>query len=171
MADWLGINSSHIDSLCGEDDGGALADALNGTGLWKHFEYETHFFIIDLGKVYNINKVRARSLTSEDPIDVNIYVSNDKDSWGAAVKTGITTWQDTSTWIEIDVTGKKGRYLKVEIIDTEEFADNLQFGDASTPFTIFDVNGEVVSKRRARSGLRIIENGDRLRGLRKDSPY
>lgn len=155
-ADWIGINSSHIDSFCGEEVGGTLADALDGLDDWNHFSNETHWFIIDLGQTYNVQKVRGRADRTLDPIDVNIYVSNDKGAFGAAVASGINTWQDTVSWVEIDTTDKNGRYVKVEIVDTEDTPAGLTFGD-SPPFTIFDVYGEVAASgvvilRRRREG-------------------
>ena len=171
MAGWLGINSSHIDSLCGEEVGLTLAVALDGTYPWAHNANENHWFIIDLGQIYNITKVRGRSSLTDDPIDIDIFVSMFKAGWGAAVVYNVTTWQDTEDWVVINVTAKEGRYLLVRINDTEDAVRNLGFGNAITPFTIFDVYGEVVRKSRARSGLHYIKDGGRLRGFRKDSPY
>jgi len=50
---------------------------------------------------------------------VNIFVSDSKASWGAAVGSGISTWQDTKNWVEVDSTDKVGRYIKVMVIGTE----------------------------------------------------
>lgn len=144
-ADWIGINSSHIDSFCGEGPAHTLAEALNGSEYWEHIAIETHEFVIDLGAVFNITKFRGRSKQGLDPIDIDIYVSNDKGDWGAAVATTITTWQDTLNWVEIDSTDKEGRYIKVEIIDTET-GNFLEWGGNAGDgyFTIFDAYGEEV---------------------------
>ena len=145
MADWLGITSANIHSKCGEEAANTLAEGLDGVDYWGHLTNETHWFILDLEQTYNITKVRGRSdwsgVPSADPTDVNIYVSTDGVSWGTAVATGITTWQDTSSWVEINTTAKEGRYVKVEIIDTESPSGYLRFGHETTPFTIFDVYG------------------------------
>lgn len=139
-ADWLGISSANYDSNCGDSFGFTLQEALGGTDYWRHTEEHTHYFILDLGSTYNVTKVRGRSERTQDPIDVNIYVSNDTGSWGAAVASGITTWQDTASWVEIDTTDKSGRYVKVEIIDTEG-SSGIGWGSSSLPWTIFDVYG------------------------------
>ena len=153
MADWLGINSSHLDSHCGNSGVRKLDEALDGTDSWDHDVDETHWFILDLGVSYNITKVRGRSNTAafggSDPIDVNIYVSTDGTTWGDAVASGITTWQDRTDWdgdAVIDCTPKEGRYVKIEIIDTEDTdtPDGIKFG-ASPAFTILDVYGLFVS--------------------------
>lgn len=136
---WFGVSSAHIDSFCGEEEATTLADGLDGTVRWEHWENHTHWFIIDLGATYNVRKVRGRSNYGDyDPTDVDIYVSDDKENWGAAVQEEITTWQDTTSWVEIDTTDKDGRYVKVEILSTENISNSLTFGDVP-PFTIFDV--------------------------------
>jgi hypothetical protein len=117
MADgWLGINGSHLHSYC---RGWGLEGALNGEDFWNipvyYWESLPHWFILDLGESIAIKKVRGRSRTALDPISVDIYVSDYLESWGTAVATGITTWQDTSSWVEIDTIDKIGRYIKVEV--------------------------------------------------------
>jgi len=152
-ADWLGINSSHLMAggagvaFCYEEAAGQVAGALGGTNLWECYTTHTHFFIVDLGQTYNVQKVRGRSYSSDDPIDLNIYVSDNIEAWGAAVASGISTWQDKSdyAWVEVDTTDKSGRFVKVEIIDTEDASWNhLNFGLYSYPdyYPIFDVYGE-----------------------------
>jgi len=146
MADWIGVGSSHYDSHCGDDGARTIEEALDGTDYWLHEVNETHWFVLNLGQTYNITKVRGRSdypILTRDPDDVNIYVSDDKANWGTAVASGITTWQDTTAWVEVDVTDKNGRYVKVEIVSTESADNYLRFGDSPGPFTIFDVYGEV----------------------------
>lgn len=146
MADgWLGINSSHLHSFCG---GWGLEGALNGEDLWNisiyQWEFLPHWFILDLGESTAIKKVRGRSSTSLDPISVDIYVSDDLESWGMAVATDITTWQDTSSWVEIDTIDKIGRYIKVEVTAIEgDGGDHcMEWGQNGDPepnhITIFD---------------------------------
>jgi len=156
-ADWLGISSSHLESDCGDDGLNTIEDALDGIGGWGHTTDHTHWFIVDLGQRYNVQKVRARSNSVEDPIDVNIYVhpttNTEGGDWGDAVASDISTWQDTADWVEIDTTDKEGRYVKVEIIDTEDVLENsIIFGNTSSPFAIFDAYGELFS-----SGAAIVE--------------
>lgn len=148
---WLGINSYHLHSFCG---GWNLGNALNGEDFWNaatwHSEFPPHWFILDLGEFTAIKKVRGRSRTRLDPVSVDIYVSDDLESWGMAVATGITTWQDTSSWVEIDTIDKIGRYIKVEVTATEgDHGDHYmewgQNGDPEDHITIFDAYaGDVI---------------------------
>jgi len=143
VADWIGISSAHLDSYCGENALHTIAEALDGTDYWWHEANEEHWFILDLSQTYNVQKLRGRSYMSDyDPVDIDIYVSNDKANWGAAVATGITTWQDTTSWVEIDNTDKEGRYVKVLIVDTEHAENHIAWG-STTPFAILDVYGNV----------------------------
>lgn len=139
-ADWIGINSSHYDSHCGTSGTRTIQEALDGTDFWEHLVDETHWFIVDLGQTYNVTKVRGRSNYVYDPTSINIYVSDNKEDWGVAVATGIDTWKNTDEWVEVNTTSKNGRYVKVEIVDTE-VSYWIGFGSTSF-FTIFDVYGE-----------------------------
>ena len=149
---WLGINSSHLHSFCWE---WGLGDALNGEDFWSvslyHWELLPHWFILDLGESIAIKKVRGRSRTNLDPVSVDVYVSDDLESWGMAVATGITTWQDTSSWVEIDTIDKIGRYIKVEVNAIEgDGGDHylewgLNDGSETNYITIFDAYaGDVI---------------------------
>lgn len=146
--DWLGINSSHLlpggagVGFCGESIGHTLAEALDGDDYWDHMVDEVHWFILDLGQTYTIKKVRGRSeYAGKDPTDVDIFVSDDTENWGAAVASGINTWQDTSVWQEVDTTDKDGRYIKVVINATEYYYDYIGWGKEVSPFPIFDAYG------------------------------
>ncbi len=144
---WMGINSSHLHSSC---FGWGLEGALDGTDFWNIPVFQDqphlpHWFILDLGESTGIKKVRGRSNTDLDPIGVDIYVSDDLGSWGTAVATGITTWQDTSSWVEIDTIDKIGRYIKVEVTAIEgagsdHYMEWGQYLDLEEPeyITIFD---------------------------------
>ena len=140
--DWLTVDSTNYDSHCGDSLGHTVEEALDGTDYWQHNVEETHYLILDLGVSYNVTNIRGRSdIGSTDPTDVNIYVSDDKDSFGAAVASGIDFSNTASpNWIEVDVVDKVGRYVKVEIVDTEHVSRYLTFGDSvPAPMTIFDV--------------------------------
>ncbi|MFH1046421.1 MAG: LamG-like jellyroll fold domain-containing protein, partial [Candidatus Omnitrophota bacterium] len=141
---WLGINSAYLDSHCGDDTGYTLAEALNDTDVWTHTPNEDHWFILDLGKNYNIKKLRGRSNQLIDPTDVEIYISEDKASWGTAVGSNVSTWQDTATFQEVDTTDKIGRYIKVVVENTEDGNRKIGWGNASgfgDGQPIFDVYG------------------------------
>lgn len=154
---WLTITSSHYDSHCGDTGGHTLLEALDGDrDRWDHTANENHWFILDLSQNYSITKIRGRSIMTKDPIDVDVYISLDKVSWGSAVKANITTWQDTSSWVEIDSTDKVGRYIKVEIMDTEDAGRNISWGAGGAGITIFDAYGEVPSPAAAAQIIHII---------------
>lgn len=133
-AGWFGINSLYIDSACDSIDS-SLRTGLDGTSYWEHGATETHWFIIDLKRSLTVTNLRGKSLQALDPINVNVYVSDNKADWGTAVAANITTWQDTSAWVEITPTEKKGRYVKVEITDTEHIDDFIRWGSSG----MFDV--------------------------------
>lgn len=142
-ADWLNIGSAQLHSKCGEDPSYLLADALDGLNVWYHDFEGVHWFILDLGQSYTITKVKGRSnYPAMDPYHLDIYVSDDIENWGAAVKTNIDLWRTENEFIEYDVTEKSGRYIKVVILDTMDAQDRLVWGRLSVPFTIFDCYGE-----------------------------
>jgi hypothetical protein len=165
---WLDINSSHYYTCCGEENAQhSLASALEGISSWEHYVNHIHWFILDLGETYNIKKVKGCSNGHNagywDPTNVNIYVSDDKSNWGTAVATGISKWTTSYCCTneygqpyspgeevilqEVDTTPKDGRYIKVEIIETADSENFLEFGRAHYDFTfkIFDAYGRAVS--------------------------
>ena len=121
---WYGIDSANKESVCGEDKEWTLSRALRishiGFHGWLHEVDEIHNFVIDLEQIYTILKIRSRSNSTADPIDVDVFISDDAATWGAAVASGISTWQDTGSWVEVDITDKAGRYIKFVINDTED---------------------------------------------------
>jgi len=140
---WLELNHLNIDSLCGEDSPFTLVQAMSGGGYyWRHSTTEVHWFILDLGQTYTITKVKGRSSTSDDPTDVDIYVSDDKEDWGDPVITGISDWFNNIEFVEHEVTEKAGRYIKVVINDTEDPNDEIGFGKFAALYNIFDAYGE-----------------------------
>lgn len=152
MSRWLGIDSSNLNSFCGEGVSLPLSEALDGDNVWAHNTDETHYFILDLGESYLVEKVRGRSFHTQDPIDVNIYVSDSLSSWGDAVATEISTWQDNlSAWVEVITANKVGRYVKVEIIATEDGSRSLRWGKTPAHYPIFDVFGISVANLIART--------------------
>ncbi len=143
---WIGINSSHLDSYCGHGDNQLLTWALDGSSNWYHWHLDgdEHWLILDLGAVFNIQEIRGRSDNSLDPTDVDIYVSETNGDWGAAVASGISTWQDTTSWEAIELTPKRGRYILIDIRNTEDpVGGELQWGVPSNP--ILDVFAVIVA--------------------------
>lgn len=173
MADWLALDSSNIDSLCGEDEDYELAKAMEGLSWWQHTSVEIHWAIFDLGEPIQCEKVKGRSNTGTwDPTDVDIFVSDDKTDWGPAVVSGISTWHDTAAYVEIELNAKVGQYVKVVINETQDASPGrMAFGFPSTT-TIFDVYGAApTGKRRSRSGFKTVIDADRLRGIRRKALY
>lgn len=134
MVHWIGITSAHYDSHCGDEDTQyqTIEEALDGDGLWQHNALETHWVILDLGSSLDVCAIRGRSHAIYDPVDVNVYVSDNKEAFGDAVIEGISTWQDIPTtpakyphnepfgWVNIILSSpKKGQYVKFEIEETE----------------------------------------------------
>ena len=139
--DWLGISSAEVDSSCGSDMDDTVELALDGIDRWYHATDHVHWFVLDLVNTYTIKKVRSRSNLTQDPTDVNIYI-DDSNPPTTLCEEGITTWQNTEEWIEIILTTEgTGRYIKVEIENTENVDRNLQWGAPSPYMTIFDAYG------------------------------
>ncbi len=69
-----------------------------------------------------------------------VDVSDNKMDWGSAVATGISVWEDASTYVEVNTTIKTGRYVKIEVTDTESPFNSLRWG-VSPSSPIFDVYG------------------------------
>jgi hypothetical protein len=116
-----------------------------------HLTNETHWFILDLGSSVEVSAVRGRSNTSNNPYDVNIYVSDTVGSWGAAVATGISSWELTTSWQEEATTPKTGRYIMVEVVETGNHiagprADHrIDWGWTNKTVSCFDVYAEAGS--------------------------
>jgi hypothetical protein len=140
---WLGVSSSELVYACENKFG--LGMALDGIELWTAETNHDHEFILDLGKNYSIKKFKGRSNSLNDPTDVDIYISTDNSTWGTAVTTDISTWQDTDTWTEVDSTDKTGQYIKVVVQDTEDANSFLEWGGFMPPGPIFDAYGEEIN--------------------------
>lgn len=173
MGAWLGLDSSNIDSLCGEDVDYELAKAMEAEIWWQHTLVEIHFAIFYLGESIQCEKVRGRSDTMAwDPTDVDIFVSDDKDNWGPAVASGINTWRGTADWQIVELNAKVGQFVKVVINETADAGPGrLGFG-AIPAVKIFDVYGAVPTGRgRSGSGFKPVKDADRLRGIRRNALY
>lgn len=150
MADaWLNISSWNIHSYCGWswDYGESnLENALDGIYYWAHQLQHTHWFILDLGDVYTVKYLRGRSnALTGDPTDVDVYVSNLTSFNWFLVATAISLWQDRTYWVEWNCSDRHGRYVKVEILETEDYPWNWLYWGGAWPsgpfFPIFDVYG------------------------------
>jgi len=142
MGNWFGVTSGNLIKHCGDTGAYTLAKALDGIDHWYHAVSEIHWFIIDLGKSCTISKMRGRSLSVMDPTRVALYTFQTPAEHEVLV--GMTdAWRDTSAWVEVPTKPKIGRYIRVEIQQTEEPRDYIAFGSHTSPFTIFDVFTDV----------------------------
>jgi len=119
--------------------GNVLTGAFDGTDYWQADVKD--YFIIDLGYNCTVEKFKGRSLRAIDPTDISIWVSTDNSTWGSAVVSNISTWQDTESWVEVDCTDKNGRYIKVVTEDSEVSPDMLwgEYNGFDDGDGIFDV--------------------------------
>lgn len=138
---WLGIDSSHFDSVeAGGFETSPVTAMLNGTGSWiniLNLTGTTLSFYLDLGATYKVTKVRGRSngAFNADPTNVNIYVSTDNSTWGGAVAEDLD-FQDTSSWVESSTFEKVGRYVRVEVDETENTVLAIDWGGGFPGFDI-----------------------------------
>ena len=145
---WLIIDGSKYVSCSNGEE--TIVEALDGGGVWIVPECEfPEWFILDLGDVYVIDKVRGRSnnvfsLQNGDPSNVDIYVSYDVKTFTNTIVEDITTWVNTNEWVEIDTSGEAGRYVKVAVDDTDASGEpqNLAWGLVPEPDKIFDIYAE-----------------------------
>ncbi|MCP4594991.1 LamG-like jellyroll fold domain-containing protein, partial [Neptuniibacter sp.] len=151
---WVNASSTNYDSHCGDSNGSLeLVDALDDTQYWQHSPNEVHWFILDFGTSLNVKRWRARSNTSMDPTDIDVYVSDIKGTWGTAVSTG-TSLSASSTYVTVDSTDKQGRYVYVVINSTEHAFNWNSFGQStgySDGLPIFDVETEAPPSLPART--------------------
>lgn len=142
MGTWIEITSTMLHSNCGDSFGHTLAEALDNTDYWQHSYNHTHWFIIDLGESKDIYKVASYSNTGNDPTDVDIYISDNPASFTNKIIDNITDWQDTTSYVEhITDSGQleTGRYLKIEILSTEQGPNFIIWGDDPMLGTILKI--------------------------------
>jgi hypothetical protein len=140
---WMRLTTANADSSSGDStifNPKLWEEAVGGTDYWCHGGgEETHYGVVNLLASYDIVKVRGRSNTIGDPTDVDVYIAPSGEAWGAAVATGITTWQDDNDWSVVDVTDKTGQYVKFFINDTEDANNVIKWGDKSLTDKVVDV--------------------------------
>lgn len=150
MADeWYGIDSSSVYSYCGwtyNYGDSTLENALDGNYYWAHEVQHVHWFILDLGDVWTVKKLRGRSnALTGDPTDVDVYVSDYESFNWLLAASRITLWQDRTYWIEWNCTDIHGRYVLVEVWETEDYPWNWIYWGGEWPsgpfFPIFDIYG------------------------------
>jgi hypothetical protein len=120
MAEWTTPTSIH--SKCGEDLPLYPATKFidnNISSLWRHEVNHLHWIILDLEQTYSVSGVRilVQSDTRSKATSVDVYVSDNPSSMGAAVATGLD-FTTTYVWNEHTFTAKNGRYVKLEGIDS-----------------------------------------------------
>ncbi len=138
---WFNIDSTHLSSFCGSDEGGRLDDALSGeVPFWIHSLPKQHWMVLDLGNSYNIHAIRCRSKSYKDPVDVQFYVTDDSpDGWGDPVGSWWNEFAGTMDWVERSVTQKIGRYIKLVINKTTAGPNSAMIFGVAENIPFFDV--------------------------------
>lgn len=142
MPGWITPASVH--SVCGYTAGnvpGHFIDRHRGRS-WSHVVTETHWIVLDLGGSATIQRIRLYQLWTL-PCKwhgVDVYVSDIPGDWGAPVATNLT-FNISEEWEERNVAEKKGRYIKLAEIDTQDSRNYV----AGTEFEVYIEEGEVPS--------------------------
>ncbi len=127
----LGID----DTFYQASNGTSGFEALNGDAAWAASSLTpTPYLIMDLDQKQTVISVSGRSNSATDPTSVDIYVSDSLTDWGNPVSSGVSTWQDTDSFVVIDTTDKDGRYVKVEVNTTE--STTMSWGGSAAPYTV-----------------------------------
>lgn len=99
------------------------AKALTDGDIKTRWSAETkpvHWAYVDLDKPTEISRVKLTwEKATEYAVDFNIYVSNDKDQWGAPAK-AVTGNKDEVSDITLDAP-KTGRYVKLEVTKVSNY--------------------------------------------------
>lgn len=113
--EWITPTACH--SECGHTSTYVCANAIDGdTGtFWLHSGSEAHWLVFDLGETRPLTKVRLYqhgNVTYRFGHDagVDVYVSDDPESWGDAVWSGLL---NAAGWQESGAFEKSGRYVKI----------------------------------------------------------
>jgi hypothetical protein len=119
--DWATPTSIH--SKCGEDLPLYPATKFinnNISNYWRHEINHLHWIILDMEQSYSVSGVRiyVQTDTRSKATSVDVYVSDNPSSMGAAVATGLD-FTTPASWNEHTFTAKNGRYVKLEGIDSE----------------------------------------------------
>jgi hypothetical protein len=117
MADWA--TPTAVYDKCGEEATHLAVYAIDGnsTSYWRHSAVsENHWLEFDLGDSYTVTKIQVFQSTVESyrfgyDGGVDAYVSNDPESWGAAVWTG--SLHGASGWVASGAFEKVGRYVRI----------------------------------------------------------
>ena len=135
---WNSLSSTNRHSECG-DSGASVEfqDMLDATSAWLHVVNEVHWAVLDLGSDKDIKKLRFKRFGTNNPTDMDIYITTslgtggDDATWGTAVATAVDIQAMDSSWTEIDVTDKTGRYIYFHINGTQHASDFLAWGDST----------------------------------------
>jgi hypothetical protein len=126
-AEWTTPTAVH--SKCGEESPLYPATKFidNNINLfWAHDTNHLHWIILDLGQTYLVSGVRTypQISTKSKWTSVDVYVSDDPGSMGAAVATGLD-FTTHDSWNEHTFSAKNGRYVKLDGIDTQDGGKRL----------------------------------------------
>jgi hypothetical protein len=103
---------------CGQDYSHPASDAIDGStgSYWQHSSTDYHWIILDMGESMTISRIQiyqsgySSSYRWGQSNGVEVYVSDDPNSWGSAVWTGSL---DASGWRQSGAFSKQGRYVKL----------------------------------------------------------
>lgn len=130
MAEWTTPTSVH--SKCGEESPlypaiKFIDNDIGENSYWGHEVNHLHWIILDLEQTYSVSGVRVyvRDIARSKWTSVDVYVSNDPGSMGAAVATDLD-FTTIDSWNEHAFTAKNGRYVKLDGIDTLDGGNRLR---------------------------------------------
>ncbi len=102
---------------CGQDGSYPVSRAIDDdTGSsWRHSTTENHWIELDMGKTVSISRIRIYQSSTSDyrwgrSNGIEVYVSDDPNSWGSAVWIGTLNsggWQSSGTF------SAQGRYVRL----------------------------------------------------------
>lgn len=102
---------------CGESSGSDAINAIdNSTSTyWRHNNADLHWITLDMGITVNTSRVKIyQSSTSSymwgGSSGINVYVSDNPNSWGSAVWSGVL---NSSGWQSSGAFSAQGRYVKL----------------------------------------------------------
>lgn len=134
-----------VNDKCGEDATNVAINSINGNSAdyWQHDVNEAHWIVYDLGmslaNIVGIGIVLGPSDGDEFKLqNVNVYVSDDLNDWGDAVGSNLS-FQVVNSWNSESLTPKKGRYVKVENINTLDTNNYLKVREVRFTHQILDI--------------------------------
>jgi len=108
---WL--TPSSVNSACSTSSAGNLIDEDTGNNF-QHWFTENHWVVLDMESSHIISKIRMYHIQYSFSAGITaIYVSENTTDWGESLGSLPAPASNDSGWIEINITTKKGRYIKI----------------------------------------------------------